>query len=113
MHKDHEYPYFVTDEITTWESTAAAPIPHTQGRALNDDGWITVNRKGPNGNSGRRPPLGPGPGSSQQTITDAFNCVCSHSNSCASTLQPPPPPLSPPLNRPWDEVTEQQFSQNN
>ncbi|KIM79465.1 hypothetical protein PILCRDRAFT_10302 [Piloderma croceum F 1598] len=142
MHKEHEYPYFVTEDISTWESTATALTLQTRERAPNADGWITVNCKGSNNNSGRCPeqqditergrqswdlatsghnrpssrapatranctPLGPG--SSQQTITEAFNRVRSRSNSHASIHQPAPPPP----NHSWVDDTEQQFAQNN
>jgi hypothetical protein len=142
MHKEHEYPYFVTDDISTWESTATAPSSQMRERAPNADGWITVNRKDSNNNNGRRPeqrditergrqnrdmatsgrsrpssrapatranrtPLGPG--SSQQTITEAFNRVRSRSNSHATIHQPAPPPP----NFSWADDTEQHLSQNN
>jgi hypothetical protein len=53
--KDHQYPYFVTEDISTWESTMVAPILQGQARAPNDDGWITVNCRRPNGNGVRQP----------------------------------------------------------
>jgi len=80
--KEGDFPYFVTQDSSTWETTLSEPPPETGNR----DSWTTVSKRGSSGRGGPRsqPPFrGPAPASGRGRPTGRDGPPATNSNNTA------------------------------